>query len=871
GLFEAEHESQERAFKYAMEKMNLRNVVGPNKLLIYHVEHITPHDSFEASKEICKQIKEGIAAVFGPITNIPRAHVQSICNAFEIPHLQAQWDPRDPRDYFSISVYPHYSSLSTAYSDLIRYWGWKRFTVIYEDNEGLIRLQEVLKATEGKDVQVTVRKLNPLTNSYVNMFKDIKETGESHIVVDCDVKKVKDVLHEALKVNMVSEYYHYLFITLDLGLVDLEDYKYGGANITAMRLIDPLRRQVIDVMSDWRLEEARSGKSPLMGQKEIQTETALMYDAVHLFTKGLSELAQAQVVTTEPLNCNKRQTWTNGNSLLNYMKSMDFEGLSGRLRFENGKRTDFELDILELSTSGLQKVGTWNPKMKVNITKTYQEKKKEIKESLKNQTLRVVTVVEAPYAVYSTESGGPRFEGFVIDLLDLIAHKLGFNYTVYVAPDGKYGAKVDDKGNWNGMVGELIGNKDGPRADLAAAGMTITYEREKVVDFTKPFLNLGITILYRKPKKAPPELFSFLSPLSIDVWVYMMAAYLCVSFMLFVIARFSPYEWCNAHPCNVDSDVVENQFSILNSLWFTIGSLMQQGCEISPRAVSTRLVSTIWWFFTLIMISSYTANLAAFLTVERMESAIGSAQDLAEQTKIKYGTLNSGSTKAFFQDSDIPLYKRMWSFMNSEEPSVFVNSTEEAIQRVKSGDYAYMGESSSIDYAVQRNCELMSVGGLLDSKGYGIATPRDSPYTEIISNEIIHFHENQEIQKLYTKWWVEKSGGKCLVDDKKKDASALGITNVGGVFVVLVGGLCFGFLIAMCEFIWKARKNASEDRQSICSEMAEEFRFAIRCFGSSKKSSKRKPSKDITDNGLQFMPLTRIPADGPVGPRELYA
>ena len=75
------------------------------------------------------------------------------------------------------------------------------------------------------------------------------------------------------------------------------------------------------------------------------------------------------------------------------------------------------------------------------------------------------------------------------------------------------------------------------KADLAAAGMTITYKREEVVDFTKPFLNLGITIIYKKPVKTPPELFSFLNPLSIDVWIYMLAAYLCVSFMLFVIAR----------------------------------------------------------------------------------------------------------------------------------------------------------------------------------------------------------------------------------------------------------------------------------------------------------------------------------------------
>jgi hypothetical protein len=41
--------------------------------------------------------------------------------------------------------------------------------------------------------------------------------------------------------------------------------------------------------------------------------------------------------------------------------------------------------------------------------------------------------------------------------------------------------------------------------------------------------------------------------------------------------RFSPYEWYDAHPCNPGSDVVENNFTLLNSFWFGVGSLMQQG------------------------------------------------------------------------------------------------------------------------------------------------------------------------------------------------------------------------------------------------------------------------------------------------------
>lgn len=69
------------------------------------------------------------------------------------------------------------------------------------------------------------------------------------------------------------------------------------------------------------------------------------------------------------------------------------------------------------------------------------------------------------------------------------------------------------------------------------------------------------------------------------------------------------------------------------------------------RSLSGRIVGGVWWFFTLIIISSYTANLAAFLTVERMVSPIESAEDLAKQTDIAYGTLDSGSTKEFFRVS----------------------------------------------------------------------------------------------------------------------------------------------------------------------------------------------------------------------------
>ena len=70
---------------------------------------------------------------------------------------------------------------------------------------------------------------------------------------------------------------------------------------------------------------------------------------------------------------------------------------------------------------------------------------------------------------------------------------------------------------------------------------------------------------------------------------------------------------------------------------------------MNPRAPSVRVISCVWAFFTLILISSYTANLAAFLTVQRLQTPIENAEDLSRQVEIKYGAIKSGSTENFFK------------------------------------------------------------------------------------------------------------------------------------------------------------------------------------------------------------------------------
>ncbi|KAF2883312.1 hypothetical protein ILUMI_22872, partial [Ignelater luminosus] len=563
-------------------------------------------------------------------------------------------------------------------------------------------------------------------------------------------------------------------------------------------------------------------------------EPALTFDSVYVFAKGLAAMGSIKPAN---LSCEMEKPWDDGLSLYNYIDAVSgLQGLTGNIEFNEGKRSNFKLDLLKLKKEEIKRVGHWTPTGGINIT----DPNAFYERHAPNITLIVMTREEMPYVMVKKDknlTGNARFEGFCIDLLRSIAGQVEFDYVIRLVPDHMYGVYDPETKEWNGIVKELKEK----RADLAVASMTINYARESVIDFTKPFMNLGIGILFKVPTSQPTRLFSFMNPLAIEIWLYVLAAYMLVSFTLFVMARFSPYEWNNPHPCHQDSDVVENQFSVSNSFWFITGTFLRQGSGLNPKATSTRIVGGIWWFFTLIIISSYTANLAAFLTVERMITPIETAQDLAEQTEISYGTLEGGSTMTFFRDSKIDIYQKMWRVMESRIPSVFVQSYEEGIQKVLEGDYAFLMESTMLDYAVQRDCNLTQIGGLLDSKGYGIATPKGSPWRDKISLAILELQEKGVIQILYDRWW-KNTGDVCTRDDKSKEskANALGVENIGGVFVVLLCGLALAILVAILEFCWNSKKNAQTDRQSLCSEMAEELRFAVRCHGSRQRPALRR-------------------------------
>jgi len=132
-------------------------------------------------------------------------------------------------------------------------------------------------------------------------------------VLDCSTEKIFEVLKQAQQIGMMSDYHSYLITSLDLHTVNLEPFQYGGTNITAFRLVDPDNTLVRQTVKNWTTTDAkpksRTSSLAYDNTSVIKAETALMYDAVHLFAKALHDLDTSQQIDIHPLSCDNQDTW----------------------------------------------------------------------------------------------------------------------------------------------------------------------------------------------------------------------------------------------------------------------------------------------------------------------------------------------------------------------------------------------------------------------------------------------------------------------------------------------------------------------------------------------------------------------------------
>ncbi|XP_035682029.1 glutamate receptor 2-like isoform X1 [Branchiostoma floridae] len=826
-------------------------------------------DSFQLVKAVCSRFGrsgDGVYAIFGMNDFASMSTMQSYCSSLQVPYITTSYPPiTNTSTSFVLSIRPNI--VPAVYEVIRKRYKWRMFTYLYDDAEGLASLQQMIKKAKGKKIKIKARKLGGINNTVSTLNDMNNSTGERNIIIDLDRKTTEAVLRMITLLQMLTSPWHYVIMNPDFSIMDREVLSYGKANITSFQLIDPTNGTAMDVLASWKGLDPDT--YPGAGKDMMGYKAALAFDVVRVISNAFWKMKDSgkDLSLKSSPTCDSLRASNYGEQIRKFISKVNVSGLTGNIQFDDfGRRVKYAIQVMELQRpkASLTKVAEWLHRWPSGLS--YKDRP-PVKVNRSEGLVRVTSIMESPFLMLKTaedlekekcfpdkfpeRDNNCKYEGYCVDMLKKVAELVGFNFTIREVADGKYGA--NENGTWNGMVGELIYGK----ADLAVAPLTINMVREQVIEFSKPYMSVGISIMIKKPQKSKPGVFSFLDPLAYEIWMCILFAYIGVSVVLFLVSRFSPYEWHTVDSAGGGSIEEEqtNDFGIWNSLWFSLGAFMQQGCDISPRSVSGRIVGGAWWFFTLIIISSYTANLAAFLTVERMVTPIGSADDLAKQTEIAYGTVTSGSTEGFFKAATIPVYMKMWTYMSNANPSPMVSSNAEGIAKVRSskGKYAFLLESAQNEFIEQRKpCDTMKAGSNLDSKGYGIGMPKNSSRRQDITLAVLKLREDGILQALETKWWYDK--GECGPSESssKGETSALSLSNVAGVFYILVGGLGLAMMAALLEFCYKSKVEAKKTKTSFSAAMKVKARMSI------KGENGRVPSPDDPfPKSMSSVPITR--------------
>lgn len=325
------------------------------------------------------------------------------------------------------------------------------------------------------------------------------------------------------------------------------------------------------------------------------------------------------------------------------------------------------------------------------------------------QTLVLATVERPPFAMGTT-----AHDGFSIALMRRIADQIGREVRFETSP----------------TFADMLARVQNGEVDGAIANISITSERESVLDFTLPIFQSGLQIMVAGEARA--SLWSHLFTLDILGWLAAAAAMLFGGGMLMWLfeRRKQPYF---ERPLNE---------AMFPSFWWALNLVVNGGFEERmPRSAMGRMLSVMMVVASLFVVSLFVAKITSAMTVTALTSSISSISDLDRR---RVGSVE-GSTASLFLEAREVRHQAYPGFA-------------EMIEGFETGEVeALVFDGPLLKYYLSRNPETDAylLARVFRSEDYGIALPSGSPLREPINQAILKLRENGSYDALMRAWFDE--------------------------------------------------------------------------------------------------------------------
>ncbi len=262
---------------------------------------------------------------------------------------------------------------------------------------------------------------------------------------------------------------------------------------------------------------------------------------------------------------------------------------------------------------------------------------------------------------------------------------------------------------------ELLDAVSKGKLDVGVAGITVTLEREKVVDFTHPFYSSGLGIAVHKQSsyKLLSGLFYLLA------WQFGALFILLATMTIF----FGLVIWLAERRHN-EEHFGSGWAGLGHGIWWSVVTMTTVGYgDKAPKTVLGRLVAMVWMLVGVIALAIITGSVAAKMTAARLDAPIRTPDDL---THVRTGTVTDTTSETFLREEGITC--RSYA------------SEMDALQALRH-DYidAVVYDAPTLRYAIHHHSfsdiEVLPVR--FHQQDYALALPPGSPLRESINRSLV--------------------------------------------------------------------------------------------------------------------------------------
>ncbi|WP_120500397.1 transporter substrate-binding domain-containing protein [Roseovarius sp. EL26] len=330
------------------------------------------------------------------------------------------------------------------------------------------------------------------------------------------------------------------------------------------------------------------------------------------------------------------------------------------------------------------------------------------------QELTVSTISRSPFSMEIND----RDTGFSVDLWRAIAERIG----------------VEFKFERHRSFTEMLKSVESGQVDLAIANISVTSEREAVMDFSQPIFSAGLQIMTPTQDNRNVSVWSIISSANLLVPVFIAFGVLVAAGMLMWLFERHKQPYFNYTAGK----------AVFPAFWWALNLVVNGGFEERvPRSAPGRFFGVILVISSLFVVSIFVARITSMMTIEAINSSVSSFSDLYGK---RIGTVSRSTAATFMERRDLQY--------------IGYEGSDELLEAFESGEIeAVVFDAPILAYYVKSKGagKAQLAGPVFLRENYGIALPSGSPLAEEINKALLYLREDGTYAEIQQNWFGHSS------------------------------------------------------------------------------------------------------------------